>query len=1089
MPSLMPPLLGIRALKDIADFSAIPAIAGVLGVASVILEDIQALKSNNTYRDALARQIVEAVLAIHEQLSLAAKQNIPIPDEVLCATEGTKESLLRISEQLKSQQARGAVSRFIRKSADADLLKGCREDLQRAMEIYFLQANIFMQRATTALASPKTWDASYMPPPPTSRQQLADQPQERTIGHRLPPPPHLLFGRDEVVAEAVQWLCPLPSRPAAAASSKSAPSGVSDITTRHLNLLGAPGIGKSSVVRAVFHHHQVLARFTRRVHIDCAAHFTLVAVLNSLGVTKNQLLASLRIDASEDEHQTLLLLDAVDTLFAKDQLAIETFLPQLLGIPNVSVLIAARGAGTPVLMPKDVLKRIVLPPLDDTASKHLYASIADRDADSATIQKADGHPLALTLLAHQPEGQAIAPSSSLEPEQIEEDRLNAVISTSVDLLNQDAKDCLAILARAPDGLARHLLPNSRGVTSLLCSALASQRRKLAAEQPAPTATSLPPTDPSSNNPPSAEEGGCIHALTPIRAYALRHLKPPPAALHELRRYYFELAQRALEIGTAQTTLVIDILKRESGNLARVVSEAVREGGPDVQTSHSTNHQHSDWRDGVRSIIALELWQQWTGNMDGSLVSVCLQRLKSIPEDEMTPVDYALLSECQITFSRTMPPARADGRQLADAALDSARKAEDVGLEIDALTRRSVSDTQLDLSRLERAVQLLSFLQEADPKTPRRKARVYLELGQLHISSSNVDLARKYFGLAKDLTPQLSNMIQLRARALCSYGHTCVYANQPRQAARAYSQALTESEAIGSSIQSAHCISYLASLCERRGQWDEARGLWDETSKRYSKFGLQMDWTLAKCGAMRVACQRVLENDRLQRDGRGHLILGEVSIPELPPMPSPESGWDFGRGAVFLAMAYQALAHAILTAAPQADSLPAAPMIASSSIASTSTSTFATSLSAVTSDTASFSGATVDTDLTSPESATSTSAPGQPVFHYPPKRSTSSQPLDEDTLESFILQLEDAREFGFAARMAFRKRRTKTWEANCEVFLAQVALVAAQIDTRGVGYHKAGGDHFIVALLLLRSCSEGLLSAGVLRRWLGSELIQ
>ena len=41
MPSMLPPLLIIRALKDLADFAQIPALAGILGVASVLLEDVQ----------------------------------------------------------------------------------------------------------------------------------------------------------------------------------------------------------------------------------------------------------------------------------------------------------------------------------------------------------------------------------------------------------------------------------------------------------------------------------------------------------------------------------------------------------------------------------------------------------------------------------------------------------------------------------------------------------------------------------------------------------------------------------------------------------------------------------------------------------------------------------------------------------------------------------------------------------------------------------------------------------------------------------------------------------------------------------------
>jgi len=46
---------------------------------------------------------------------------------------------MRTHGQLNAHKSRGAVSRFIRKATDTELLKGCREDIQRATEIYFVR--------------------------------------------------------------------------------------------------------------------------------------------------------------------------------------------------------------------------------------------------------------------------------------------------------------------------------------------------------------------------------------------------------------------------------------------------------------------------------------------------------------------------------------------------------------------------------------------------------------------------------------------------------------------------------------------------------------------------------------------------------------------------------------------------------------------------------------------------------------------------------------------------------------------------------------------------------------------------------------
>jgi len=357
----------------------------------------------------------------------------------------------------------------------------------------------------------------------------------------------------------------------------------------------------------------------------------------------------------------------------------------------------------------------------------------------------------------------------------------------VDILDSDAKDCLAILARAPDGLTRHLLPNSRGVSTLLRSGLATRRTC------SETTSCLDGT-------PFSVESERIHALTPIRTYAIRHLNAPAPALAELRKYYFNLAIRAMEIGTAGTTVVLDMIARESGNLNKVISEALRDGAtavvlppasdaqgsmlredtawnweeaevpaPSSVSAHSAaSNSDNEWRDAIRAFLAVAWWQHWTGNMDRGILDLCLLRLNATPPEYLVAEDYSLLSQCQFALARTLTPASAEGRALVTAALASARKIGDIGLEVDALTKRTVADVPQDLERLNLALELLSRLNEADDKTVTRKARVYLELGQLYCSSSDTVQATKYFELAQELSPQLSNSIQLRARVLFRY---------------------------------------------------------------------------------------------------------------------------------------------------------------------------------------------------------------------------------------------------------------------------------------------------------------------------------
>ena len=332
----------------------------------------------------------------------------------------------------------------------------------------------------------------------------------------------------------------------------------------------------------------------------------------------------------------------------------------------------------------------------------------------------------------------------------------------------------------------------------------------------------------------------------------------------------------------------------------------------------------------------------------------------------------------------------------------------------------------------------------------------------------------------------------------------MWANKARTAARAYAQALSEFEAVGSA-HAAHCIAYLANLCERRQQWSQARPLYDEAARRYAKFGLQMDWTLAKCGATRSTSKNILA----AHWQRLPITPQELVIPDPPPMPEVESGWVFGRGAVFLAKGYQTLAHGILTidqrigTDPEAEAdvevavkrplslvVPATPAgrISLSSSAAASSSSLSTiptvSPSSIMSD------QTSSTALSSPISTTGYAD----AFVSSAKGADESVVYDEHAIEVARMHFEDAWEFGLAARMAFRKRSTRILEADCEILLAEVLLASAVLDpatSADVSVHRrrsVGADsHFIVALLLLRSRGEGLASSVALRRWLGDTL--
>ncbi|WP_437553825.1 AAA family ATPase [Sorangium sp. So ce367] len=210
------------------------------------------------------------------------------------------------------------------------------------------------------------------------------------------PPIERCIGRDAVVASL------------AAALSHEPPG-------RAL-LLGAAGIGKSTVSLAVLHRPEVVAHFGERrffVRLDAApdAASAAAALADALRVAPGPDLRQRTLSFLAAE-PAVLVLDNLETPWNSDEQAgTEALLAELAAIPRLALVASVRGAGRPGRVAWS--SPVELWPLGPAEAEAMFCAIAGEEhrgkpALSALLSLQDGVPLAIELLAHAAQGNDIS---------------------------------------------------------------------------------------------------------------------------------------------------------------------------------------------------------------------------------------------------------------------------------------------------------------------------------------------------------------------------------------------------------------------------------------------------------------------------------------------------------------------------------------------------------------------------------------------------------------------------------------------------------------------------------------------------------
>ncbi|KAJ7443148.1 P-loop containing nucleoside triphosphate hydrolase protein [Mycena latifolia] len=500
------------------------------------------------------------------------------------------ETLHKIHTFLEAQQDGNKLKNFFRQSELNTLLNSCRAGLQQALDAFKIDTSwqvlnnvAELQKKTKNLHNELQEFISTLSDEPNSDRSTSSL--SRRIGGSqnssnsfalLPPIPKIFNGRESELAEIVKSL--------------------SQGDSARIAILGAGGVGKTSLARAALHHPQILAKYDDRFFVACdsaTSSIELAANIGShLGLKPGKDLRNAVVRYLSMRSSCLLILDNLETPWEifDSRAGIEEFLSLLTEVPHLALIITMRGAERPAKVRWTRPFILPLRPLTNDAARETFAAITDNVHTSEDINQllsiTDNMPLAVNLIAHLVDYEGcpnvLARWETERTALLSDgyDRKSSVdasiaISLASPRLTTGAKDLLSLLSILPDGLSEvelaqindplHDLRGSR--TALLRTSLAyiDDRKQL-------------------------------KSLVPIREHMQQHHPPPPDLIQPLRTHFHLLLKLYQEYrGSYDMALRINPLSSNLGNIQSVLRHGLHPDNPDLRKTIECTLSLNDFR--------------------------------------------------------------------------------------------------------------------------------------------------------------------------------------------------------------------------------------------------------------------------------------------------------------------------------------------------------------------------------------------------------------------------------------------------------------------------------------------------------------
>ncbi|KAJ7267937.1 P-loop containing nucleoside triphosphate hydrolase protein [Mycena rebaudengoi] len=376
----------------------------------------------------------------------------------------------------------------------------------------------------------------------------------------LPPHPQIFHGREAELQNAVNIL-------------------VQD--SAHIAILGAGGMGKTSLATAVLHSPQLEAKYAHRYFVPCHSSPTCTelaaTIADHIGLEKGSNMTKKIAHYFAHAPPSLLVLDNLETPWEplSSRSEVEEFLSLMTEVPHLGLMITLRGAERPGKIKWTKPFLAPLKPLSNVAAWQTFIEVADEGHDDASIEellKLTGNlPLAVSLIASVAGSEGCA--RALSRWKVESTRMlseghdqrssldiSIMLSYTSSRMTSDAQELLSILSMLPDGLADvDLVQAKLPIIDILACKATLIRTSLA----------------------FVDQDQHLKVLVPIREHIL-HIHPPANALKlKLRAHFHQILDLWNQFKNLNVTDIHPQISQNLGNFSTILQDGLEPEGPDI----------------------------------------------------------------------------------------------------------------------------------------------------------------------------------------------------------------------------------------------------------------------------------------------------------------------------------------------------------------------------------------------------------------------------------------------------------------------------------------------------------------------------